>query len=164
MNDAAIQDYIAPEDLRIFRDDSNNLSVEIKGHRTWNKVVARLAFPYSDPSHFVILMRDDEEIGVVRDVSELEQGSRALLEEALAKRYHIPEILRVLDITESNSAAIWVVETDRGPREFMVRDRHNFRRFRGGDLIIVDVDGNRFRIARDRVFDADSQRLMDNHG
>ncbi len=164
MHDTKEEGFLPPETVRVLRDESNNLTVQIEGRDAWQKVVAKLAFPYSDPTHYVTLVSDTEEIGIVRDLDELDRESRELLSEALAKRYHIPEVLRVMDISEANNAAVWTVETDRGERQFMVRDRHNFRRFRGGDTIIVDVDGNRFRLARDRVFDEGSRRLMENHG
>ncbi|MCK4282930.1 MAG: DUF1854 domain-containing protein [Candidatus Brocadiae bacterium] len=159
----AIEDenYIAPEPLTIFRDESQNLCVEIQGRGAWRKVVAKLAFPYSAPESFVLLMQNDEPIGMVRSLSELDEDSRAVLQEALRKRYHIPEIQCIVSVHEAHNAAMWVVETDRGPRDLLVRDRHNFRRIKDGDLIIVDVDGNRFRVSRHRVFDKESQKLLD---
>ena len=121
----------------------------------------KLAFPYSAPESFVLLTQNEESIGTVRDLADLDADSQAVLREALRTRYHIPEIVGVVSVHEDHSAAMWVVETDRGPRELLVRDRHNFRRVKGGDVIIVDVDGNRFRISRDRIFDRESQKLLD---
>ena len=87
-----------------------------------------------------------------------------LLQEALLKRYHIPQIRQVLSVRELHNATHWQVVTDRGTRDFMVRDRHNFRRIKGGDLIIVDVDGNRFQVLRNGDFDQESLRLLDMYG
>jgi len=154
--------YIPAADLRVFRDESQNLCVEIKGRGTWQKVAARLAFPYSDPERFILLLSlNEEEIGMVRELSELDPASRDLLADVLKRRYHIPEIRRILSVYEAQNAMIWQVETDRGQRDLLVRDRHNFRRLKNGDLIIIDVDGNRFRVSRDRRFDSQSRKLLD---
>jgi len=159
-----VNECLDPRDLTVFRDGSNNLCVRIRDRGQWEKVTVRLTFPYSDPDHYVALFHDGEEIGIVRDLGELREDSRALLRGELTKRYHVPRIERILAVQETSNAAVWTVLTDRGERELMVRDRHNFRHFRGGDVIIVDVDGNRFRIPRDTMFDRQSQRLLDNHG
>jgi hypothetical protein len=158
------QHYLAPGEVKVFRDDSNNLAVETTDGETWRKVTARLAFPYSAPDRFIILTRDGEEVGMIRDPAELDESSRSVMEDTLQKRYHIPEIERILSVEDAHNATRWSVETDRGPREFLVRDRHNFHRVKGGDTVVVDVDGNRFRIPRDRVFDKQSRKLLDMHG
>jgi len=164
MHEQDTDEFLAPEGLTVFRDESNNLCARIAGRGEWTKVALRLAFPYSDPDHYVALVCDGEEIGMVRDPEELDPDSRALVREELKKRYHVPEILRVLDVRDQNTAAVWTVETEKGVRQLLVRDRHNFRRFREGDVVIVDVDGNRFRLRRDRAFDRESRRLIDNYG
>ncbi len=160
-----IQDStIAPDDLRVFRDGSNNLNCEIEGRGTWRKIAVRRAFPYSDPGHFISLVLGDEHIGIIGDLEDLDAESRGHLKDALAKRYHIPEVTRILSVREVQSTAVWTVETDRGAREFVVRDRHNFRRIKGGDRIIINVDGNRFLISRGRRMDADSHKPPAMHG
>jgi hypothetical protein len=156
--------YFDPEELRVFRDDSNNLCLEVEGKGIREKVSVRLAFPYSDPDGYVSFVQDGEELGMLEEPARLDEQSRQVLREALDKRYHIPEILKITAVEDAHNAQVWFVETDRGSRRLLVRDRHNFRRIKGGDLIIVDVDGNRFRLARDRKLDADSQRLLDMHG
>ncbi len=156
--------YLAPEGLKLFNDESNNLCVTTADGRTHRKVTVRLAFPYSDPDHYVILAVEEEEVGIVRDPAELDEESCGLLRRIVSKRYHVPEVLRILDVVDDHNATRWVTETDMGPRSFLVRDRHNFNRIKGGDLIIVDVDGCRFRIRRDRGLDKLSSKLLGLHG
>jgi hypothetical protein len=163
MSEVSYDNCIDPGDLTVFKDESNNLAVEVEGRGSWSKVAVRLAFPYSDPDHYIALIHEGEQIGMVRDLEELDPDSRAVLQEVLSRRYHIPEVLRVLHVREDKNATVWTVETDRGQRHLMVRDRHNFRRIGGGDTIIVDVDGNRFRLRRDRRFDEESQQLLDTY-
>lgn len=161
MSDTRQQVYIDPTGLQIFRDDSNNICAEVDGRGKWEKVAFKLAFPYSDPDRFVSILHEGEQIGMLRDVGELSEDSERVLREALARRYHVPEVVSILDVREGKSAAVWTVETERGTRKLMVRDRHNFRRVKGGDTIIIDVDGNRFRLRGDRRLDPESQKLLD---
>jgi len=153
--------YIEPEKLTVFRNESKNLCVRVDGRGEWEKVVVKLAFPYSDPEHFVVLSQEEEEIGIVRDLQEVDEQSRSLLKEMLSKRYHIPEIQRVLSIEEVHNATRWTVETDRGRRTFEVRNSNNFRWLKDGTVVIIDVDANRFRISARSALDRDSQRLLD---
>jgi len=163
MADTQASAYLAPDGLTLFNDESNNLCVTTAGGRTYRKVAVRLAFPYSDPEHFLILAAEEEEIGIVRAPEELDDDSRRLLREVVSKRYHVPDILRVLDVQDDHNATRWVTETDMGPRSFLVRDRHNFHRTKGGDLIIVDVDGCRFRVRRGHGLDKLSRKLLGLH-
>lgn len=156
--------YLKPQGLRVFRDESNNLCVTTAAGRTYKKVAVRLAFPYSDPEHFIILAFEDEEIGILREPAELDDESHRLLHDVVSKRYHVPRILQILDVRDAHNATRWVVETDMGPRSFLVRDRHNFHRIKSGDLIIVDVDGCRFRLDRDQGLDKLSRKLLGLHG
>jgi hypothetical protein len=161
---AAHEECVHPGDVRVFTDDSGNLGVEIAGRGRWSKVAVRQAFPYSEPGRFVSFLHEGEQIGMLRDPEALEADSREVLMAELARRYNVAEILRILDIGEAHNATTWRVETDRGARAFLVRDRHNFRRIKDGDLIIVDVDGNRFRLARTRQLEPESKRLLDTYG
>lgn len=156
--------YVEPDRLTITKDESNNLCVAIDGEGEWRKVAVKLAFPYSEPESFVALLADDEEVGIIRDLSELDEDSAALMREALQKRYHIPVIESIVSVDDAHNATRWTVETDRGRRSFLVRDRHNFLRIKHGDKIIIDVDGGRYRLPRERRYDKQSQKLLDLHG
>ncbi len=159
----AVTEFIEPTEVEVFLDDSNNTCVRIAGEGEWEKVTARLAFPYSEPRQYIILYQDEEEIGIIQDLAELEEDSRQVLEGMLRKRYHIPEIHRILAVEDAHNATRWVVVTSHGRRDFLVRDRHNFRRVKGRGLVIVDVDGNRFWISREREYDKISQKFLDMH-
>ncbi len=153
--------FLPAEDVDVFMNDSGNVAVRVRDRGQWDKAVAKLAFPYSDPEHHVVLFKDDEEIGIIRDLHELKCDSRRLLREMLEQRYHIPEINRILSIEEAHNSTQWTVLTDRGERSFQVQDRDNFRRIRGRGIVVIDVDANRFRIPDPDALDAESRTLMD---
>ena len=155
--------YVRPEHLRIYTDESKNLCASVVGKGTFEKVTVKRAFPYTNPHGFIVLLQEKEEVGVIEDVCELDEESRSLLENRLETRYFIPEILSVGQIRETNNTMRWHVRTDRGEREFEVRDRHNFRRVRGGAVVIVDVDANRYRISAPDLLDERSRNLIEQY-
>jgi len=162
--DVSVQqdEYLKPEDVTVFRNKSNNLCVRIKDVGEWEKVVVKLAFPYSAPGHFIVLSCDEKEIGVIRDLDRVADDSRALLKEMLAKRYHIPQIKRIYSVEQVRNATRWSVETDKGRRSFEVRDSYNFRFIENsGSIVIIDVDANRFRISDLKALDEESRKLLD---
>jgi Domain of unknown function (DUF1854) len=120
------------------------------------------AFPLSDPGRFVALLdRDGYEVALIHDLAELPEKPRALLLEALEKSYFLPEIVRMLEITDEFGIQRWEVETDRGPRVFEVRSREDLRWVRPGDLILRDVDGNRYEIKRFDDLDTASRLMIE---
>ena len=59
----------------------------------------------------------------------------------------MPNITRVDKLTEEFGLWYFDASTDRGPRQFIVRDpRQNIINLNQGRLLIIDVDGNRFNI------------------
>ena len=153
--------HIPAEKLEIYRDEHNNLCARIEGRGNWQKISVKRAFPYSEPENFIVLYSDEEEIGVIPNMNALDKRSHHVLEQALTERYHIPVIEEIIEIEEIHNATRWSVQTDRGVRDFEIQDRNNFRRIRGGGIIIVDVDANRFRIPDRNTLDPQSRKLLE---
>jgi hypothetical protein len=155
------EQYIDPAQLTVYRNDSRNLCVHIHGRGEWDRVTVRRALPYTDPDRYIAFYSGDEEIGIVRTIDALDFRSRNVLSDALRKRYHVPEIRRILAIDEVQNATRWHVDTDRGMRSFEVQSRRSFRRLPDGGLVIIDVDSNRYRISDRRALDHQSLELLD---
>jgi hypothetical protein len=155
--------YLDPRQVFLYRNKSRNLCLRIEGRGEWEKIAVRRAFPYSEPESYIVFQSDDEELGVLRDPSELDAESYALLDITLRKRYHIPVILRIVSVEETHNATKWQVETDMGPRSFEVHSRRSFRSMREGELVIIDVDANRFRVPDRHALDRASRDLLEMH-
>ena len=114
--------------------------------------------------HFIdAQVRPEDEIGIIENLDAVDPASRAVLEQNLVKRYFIPVIKRIVQIEEIKKFTRWHVHTDMGARRFEVLDRRSFRRLPGGGMIIVDVDGNRFRIPDRNALEEQSRCLLDLH-
>jgi len=157
------EEHIDPSLLSVFRNESGNLCARIEGRGEWEKVSVRRAFPYTDPDRYVALYSNEEEIGIIASLDALDADSRAVLDDALRKRYHIPVILRIIAIDEVQNATQWHVETDCGPRSFEVQSRRNFRQLPDGGLVIIDVDSNRYRIPDRSALDPPSREQLGRH-
>ena len=146
--DVAELKFLDPARLRLFRTKGGSLRLTIANECSYLKVSVTRAFPLSGPRHYIGL-RDgtDNEIGIIRDIRKLDSASRELVEEELKKRYFMPVIRRIKSIREEFGLSYWHVETDKGARQFIVRNpRDNLIAIGLRRVMVLDVDGNRFEI------------------
>ncbi|MDE0448121.1 MAG: DUF1854 domain-containing protein [Spirochaetaceae bacterium] len=107
------------------------------------------AFPYSSPDDLVVL-RDSRgaELGILAPLAQFLAAERKLVEEELQRRYFAPRIVTVDALDERFGQSHWRVTTDAGPTRFTVQNEHaNLRDLADGSLLLIDVDGNRYRLA-----------------
>jgi len=156
-------EFLDPKTLRLFRDASGRLRLTIEGDRSYLEVKVVRAFPLSDPDHYIgFLDSRDKVIGLVVHVEELESASRQMVVEELRRRYFTPTIQRIFRMKEEFGAVYCEVETDHGRRHFVAKGIRDAMEDLGeGELLFVDVDGNRYRIADWRRLDVRSRRLLE---
>ena len=86
---------------------------------------------------------------MVQDLRQLDQQIRSLIDEELDRRYLTATILQVDAVRNEYDTSYWDVKTDRGQREFVVQTVSENAQWLGDhQLLIIDVDGNRFEIPR----------------
>lgn len=107
--------------------------------------------------------RRPKEIGVVRDIQKIDPQSRKIVEEELEMMYFIPKITRINRIRSERGSYKWMVETDRGEREFDVRHREDIRIIESNRVIVKDVDGNRFEIPNYSRLDSHSRSMLERY-
>lgn len=156
-------EIVAPERVRVRRDEFRRLCVQVDGEKEHVDVKPARAFPISGAADLIsFLDRDDKEVLLLRDPGRLDPKSRKALDEEIARTYFVPKIIQIYDIEESHGAARWEVETDRGYRVFDVRDREDVRVLEGTRVLLQDADGNRFEVEDLMLLDERSRRLLDN--
>jgi len=140
--------FLDAKTLRLFRTHAEDATVRltIEGDRSWREVRVARAFPFSDPDRYIGLRDgDDKDIGILTTLHGLDNDSRAIIEEELERRYFTPRIERVLTVKEEFGVVTWEVETDRGPRRFLVRNLRDSTFPLGANrLMMTDTDGNRY--------------------
>ena len=124
-------------------------------------VYLRQSFPWSEPARFLSLRDDDEEeFALVTDAAELDQASRAVLEEALVVAGFVLTVTRVLEVEEEVEVRHWRVETRQGKRSFQTRLDDWPRHLPHGGLLIRDVAGDLYLVADPAALDRDSRALL----
>ena len=108
----------------------------------------RRAFPLSSPDSLYSLQDESgREVGVLRDLDELDEKSYRILHEELNRRYFTPRIDRIVNLRQEGGMWTWDVETSRGPAIFYVRSwRDSSHEIQAGRFQIQSVDGQRFEI------------------
>jgi hypothetical protein len=123
-------------------------------------VVVRRCFPWSEPGRYISLRDENqEEVALVRDVSDLAPASRNALELAMAEAGFVFEVTRVKEVEEEVEIRHWQVETRQGTRSFQTRLDDWPRTLPGGGFLIRDVAGDLYRLPEPEQMDKKSQEL-----
>jgi hypothetical protein len=160
-----VRDVLAvdPSKIRLFRDAGGVLRLTLEGDRSYLKVKVTRAFPLSLAGQYVGLADgQDRQIAIVKDPADLDPESRAITQEELRRRYFTAIIKSVEEVKELFGVVQWKVITDRGPREFLVRGmRESVYEMEGDQILVMDVDGNRFQLPRFDQLDRESRALVE---
>jgi hypothetical protein len=122
------------------------------------------AFPITDPAHGIsICDAEGRELIWIDELDQVPQPSRAVLEEALARRQFLPIIRRIVKVHGASEPCDWDIETDRGPTRLHLKSEEDVRRLVGHRAIITDTHGVRYLIPDVRELDAASRRVLERY-
>jgi hypothetical protein len=142
---------------------SRGLDGQLQAHRGDESAAVWVcrSFPWSEPTRFISLRDEDEkEFALVRNPNELDPASRRELEQALAQAGFVLEITRVISVEEEVEIRSWVVDTAQGRRHFQTRRDDWPWEVPGGGLLIRDVAGDLFLVAKPSNLDAQSRDAL----
>lgn len=107
-------------------------------------------FPFSAPKEYLSvreLENKQDEIGIIRSLSDFDDVTKALIEKQLKLRYFMPEILKIYSIKEEYGYTYWSVLTDKGKVRFTSASGSSGTVIQEGNRVIIkDSDENRFEI------------------
>ena len=148
---------LSPGDIRLYLDEFDDLALDLCGDIHLRIRVQR-AFPLNAPTQFIALQTSEgEEIGMVRDMVDLDAKSYEALEIALEQAYFMPRILKVNSVASHFHIPTWDVETDRGHRVFEIpSSRRDVRVIDESRVLLRDADGNRYEIPNYHRLDPES--------
>ncbi len=120
-------------------------------------------FPFELQWEFIsVLDAEQQEIGMIRDLSVFGETAKELLTVELARRYYTPVIRSILQVKERYGFSNWKVTTDEGEMSFTLHDTYrSMIRAGGGRLILLDVNGNRFEIPNAEDLDRKSYKKIE---
>lgn len=159
--------YLDPGKIRfVFADDALQYVDEAGVEHP--RVTLRRCFPLSaHNTHIMVCTPGKEnergkELGVVKDVQELAFDSEQAILRELALHYFVPVVSKINSIREEFGFLYWSVETDRGRKDFIMRDSviSAVRRVSKGRWLIIDINQTRYEIRDFDDLDTKSQQLL----
>jgi hypothetical protein len=124
-------------------------------------VFVRRCFPWSEPTDYVSLRDSDEnEFVLIRELADLDEASRKVLEQALAEAGFVLEITGIERVDEEIEIRNWKVETRQGPRSFQTRLDDWPRQVPSGGTLIRDVAGDLYYVKDVASLDKKSRDLL----
>lgn len=156
-------EHVDSEAIRLFREPPWILRLTIEGDRSYLKVRVVCAAPLSQPDRYVCLLDEKNEvICTVEDPIVMDAASQDIIKEEIEQRYMTAIIKQVDSLKSEFGVSYWEVQTDRGNREFVVRNvSENAQWITDRRLLLLDVDGNRFEISNLEALDKKSRGLIE---
>lgn len=120
------------------------------------------AFPLTAPDDaLAIVDAEGRELAWIADWRSLAPELQAGLEASLSEREFMPVIVRLCEVSRFATPSGWRVDTDRGPRRFVLNAEEDIRRLADGGLLVCDSHGLHYRITDLQALDRASRRLLD---
>ncbi len=121
------------------------------------------SYPYSLTDEYICVHDiEDNEIGIVRDLKDLDKASQDAANKELQNRYYCPTVTSVKSIKERMGHFYFETVIDGKDKSFTVRDlTRNLRFANESTLLIFDVDGNRYVIPDHEKIEQKSRRLLE---
>ena len=153
--------FLTKED-RISCDENNLVNLTCQNGDVFEHLEPRRLFPINNLHEYITLLdTSGREVAVIRRMDDLDKESREVVRASLEDYYLVPTIIRILSVSEKYGTIHWTVETDRGIKEFDIRNRnHDIKVYKDGRIRVRDADDNRYVIDDYRALDSQSRRHL----
>jgi len=136
-----------PKAVRLSRDATGGLRLEIGIEERYEPVRVLRLLPMSDAEHYISFQDEEgEEIGVLEDPARLEPESRRILQDELELVYLKAEVKAIVRVIPRMGLVSWELDTSLGRRTIYLKDRHDIRPLPDGRIILTDVHGAKYEI------------------
>lgn len=149
------------DEYLITRNAFARLVLTLPDGRVHEDVAPVRAFALSAPEEGIALVdRHGHELWWIDRLDALLPATRTLIEEELAARECLPEILAIRAVSSYATPSRWQVETDRGATVLTLKSEDDIRRLAPNGLLIADSHGLNFQIRDRNGLDRASQRFL----
>ncbi len=165
LDEAAGLSYMSPETAK-FEKKGEFPSLTLKngdGETVHDRVWLHRVFPFDLAEEFVsVQIKDNEEVGIIRRLSDFDEDTVQILRAELDRKYFIPKIKRIITLKERHGFSYWKVETDIGEMELSFQDTYrSITKVDGDRAFLTDISGNRFEIESLEGLDRRSQKKLE---
>lgn len=149
------------KDVSFVRDHGGLLTAHLRTEQ-YKEIHLFRTFPYTKPFEYIsVRTKDDEELGIIKNINELDRQSELEVIKELRMRYVIPVVTRILSINEEPGLWSIELETDRGNVSLLMRNIHeHMQQTPSGSIIITDMEGRRCEIRDINKLDKHSVREL----
>lgn len=156
------------ENFKLTLEEPHGMTIKLDDGTIHHGVRFVQLFPLRMPQSFISVIATDKngkhesEIGIIRQLDQVEPQARKLILNELQRSFFLPEIqaLRKLDITGGIDELI--VITDRGEKTLFICDRkQSIHTTDDGMLLITDMDKCRYRITNPNSLSPESRHLLE---
>lgn len=150
------------KDDKITQYENNLVTLTLSDGTVYEPLEPRRLFPVNRADEYITLLdKENKEIAIIRSIAELDKDSRTVIRASLDDYYLVPHIVRIVSITEKYGTLHWCVDTDRGIKEFDIRNRNtDIRVYDDGRVRVRDSDDNRYIIENFNTLDSHSKKLL----
>ena len=144
--------WLTPDRATISLCDHGSPKVSIAGERSYCGVYAVRCLPVRYPREYLSLRCLDEhkrevEVGLIRNLDEWPAGVQSLIDQSLRKRFFVHTITAIRGIENVQGYLNFDVETDLGPRRFIMRWQGDKAQDYGpAGRMLVDTEENRYLV------------------
>ena len=165
LDEAAGLSYLAP-DKATFEKKGEFPALTLMsddGETVYDRVWLHLVFPYDLTDEFISVQnKDQEEIGIIRRLSDFDETTAQILQAELDRKYFVPKITKILTLKERHGFSYWKVDTDIGEMELSFQDTYKSITRVGSDrAFVTDISGNRFEIVSLEGLDRYSRKKLE---
>ena len=159
--DTLTTEYLTPGECEFYEYNGCFLGMRLKGEEH-DRVILTRALPLSEPDDYVCVTDvDRKELGIIEHIADFPEDQQALLRRELDQRYFCPDISAITAIKEKMGHFYFDVKVGDYPMSFTIRDLAKNVRCTEGQVILTDVDGNRFLISDMDRIDKKSRRKLE---
>ena len=117
-------------------------------------------WPFDEPSRYICLTDEAQnEVAIIEDLAALDDASRALVSNALAARYFCPDITKIYSVKEKRGIFYFHMALGPVQKRIAIKNPAQYvAHLPGGEVLLTDTDGNRYRIPNLRTFDKRSAK------
>ncbi len=155
-------EFLNPENCVFSFNDNGFLLMSLKGENMGRVKLIR-TYPYTLTDEYICVHDlDDKEIGIIRNLNDLDENSSQNAKKELENRYYCPTVTSIKSVKERMGHFYFQTVVDGKEKNFTVRDITRNMRFATGDtLLIFDMDGNRYVIPNFEKTEPKSKRLLE---
>ena len=155
-------EFLNPGDCVFSFNDNGFLILTLEGN-VMGRVKLIRTYPYTLTDEYICVHDlEDKEIGIIRNLNDLDAASCENAKKELEGRYYCPTVTAIKSVKERMGHFYFQTVVDGKEKSFTVRDITRNMRFANGDtLLIFDMDGNRYVIPNFEKTEPKSKRLLE---